>query len=370
MGICDCDKYLYIMTYSFPCQDLSRAGKMLGMDKGGGTRSGMLWQVERLLDELKETNSLPQMLLMENVPDVVGQKNISNFASWLAKLERLGYKCSWQVLNSSDFGVPQNRDRCFMVSILGDYYYDFPQKYGLKKVFLDLLEKNVDEKFFLSDKAIDYIIDNDGKTIGTKWEDKIQSGVLNPKIAHTVSVRSVCGLQRASVSNYILDGVDKEIKFKDLILSDEFGKGLTLKEKLCDVIKKSGIVKAGDIINHSYTNGLCGKNPNSRQSVEDFVEATNGVCICLTTRPDTMGVVVEQNGELRIRKPTPRECFRLMGVYDKDFDKLSAHQSNMSLYHLSGDSIVTMVLCAIFGQMLENFDFEKVIDKFYKQMGE
>ena len=154
LGIVDTDKYCYIMTYSFPCQDLSSAGLGKGMEKGSGTRSGMLWEVERILDECKE---LPQVLLMENVPEVIGTNNIKHFAEWLKKLESLGYHCYWQVLNAKDYGVPQNRERCFMVSILGDYYYEFPQAIPLEHKLKDLLEDNVDEKYYLSDKAINGI---------------------------------------------------------------------------------------------------------------------------------------------------------------------------------------------------------------------
>lgn len=100
LGIVDTDKYCYVMTYSFPCQDLSNAGLGKGMAKGSGTRSGLLWEVERLLDECKE---LPQVLVMENVPAVIGAKNIQHFAKWQEKLESLGYKNKWQVLNAKDF---------------------------------------------------------------------------------------------------------------------------------------------------------------------------------------------------------------------------------------------------------------------------
>ena len=104
LEITDTDKYCYVMTYSFPCQDLSSAGLGKGMEKGSGTRSGMLWEVERILDELKE---LPQVLLMENVPEVIGTNNIKHFAKWLEKLESLGYKCYWKILNAKDYGIPQ-----------------------------------------------------------------------------------------------------------------------------------------------------------------------------------------------------------------------------------------------------------------------
>ena len=151
LEITDTDKYCYIMTYSFPCQDLSSAGKGAGMGRDSGTRSGLLWEVERLLDECEE---LPQVLLMENVPEVIGTNNIKHFAKWLEKLETLGYKNKWQCLNSKDFEIPQNRDRCFMVSVLGDYYYDFPKTKPLKLRLKDMLEDNVDESFYLSERAV------------------------------------------------------------------------------------------------------------------------------------------------------------------------------------------------------------------------
>ena len=154
LGVVDTDKFTYILTYSFPCTDLSVAGKQAGMHKGGGTRSGLLWEVERLLRDLTE---LPQILLMENVPQVIGKKNIKDFAEWVAFLDALGYTSKWAVLNATDFNVPQNRERCFMVSWLGDHSYYFPQGTGCKRALKDMLEKNVDEKYYLSDKAVRYI---------------------------------------------------------------------------------------------------------------------------------------------------------------------------------------------------------------------
>lgn len=147
--VCDTDKYTYIMTYSFPCTDLSSAGKQAGMSKGSGTRSGLLWQVERLLTEMDE---LPQILLMENVPEVVSDKNIKDFSQWIVFLDSLGYNSKYEILNSKNYGVPQNRERCFMVSWLGDYYYDFPQPIPLELRLKDVLENDVDEKYYLSDE--------------------------------------------------------------------------------------------------------------------------------------------------------------------------------------------------------------------------
>lgn len=151
LGIVDTDKYCYIMTYSFPCQDLSLAGKQKGMAKGGNTRSSLLWEVERLLNECEV---LPQVLLMENVTQVHGAKNKVHFDEWISFLESKGYSNYWKDLNSKGFGVPQNRDRTFMVSILGKGLYVFPQEFTLELRLKDMLEDSVDKKYYLSDTAV------------------------------------------------------------------------------------------------------------------------------------------------------------------------------------------------------------------------
>lgn len=161
LGITDKDKYTYLLTYSFPCQDLSVAGKQKGMKKGSGTRSGLLWEVERLLNETKE---LPDVLLMENVPQVHSEENKPDFRKWIDFLESKGYSNYYQDLNAKDFGVAQNRDRCFMVSILGDYFYKFPQTMELNKTMKDYLEDEVDEKYYINSekakKLVDTLIEN------------------------------------------------------------------------------------------------------------------------------------------------------------------------------------------------------------------
>lgn len=155
LEIIEKEQYEYILTYSFPCQDLSLAGKGKGM-ADTSTRSGMLWEVERILNELKTTNSLPQILLMENVPQVHGSDNVEHFNKWQLALEKLGYKNYFQDLIATDYGIPQTRNRCFMVSILGEYSYTFPKPIPLELKLKDLLEKEVDEKYYLSDKMLNY----------------------------------------------------------------------------------------------------------------------------------------------------------------------------------------------------------------------
>ena len=180
LGISDTDKYCYIMTYSFPCQDLSVAGKQKGMTKGSGTRSGLLWEVERLLNEV---DNLPQVLLMENVPQVHGKKNMEDFQRWIDFLESKGYSNYWQDLNAKNYGVAQNRNRCFMVSILGDYSFKFPGPIELKKVMKDYLEDEVDEKYYINNekaqKLIQKLIDNGtlANTIATDRQTDRQTDV-------------------------------------------------------------------------------------------------------------------------------------------------------------------------------------------------
>lgn len=118
LDICDTDKYTYLLTYSFPCTDISNAGQRKGMAKNSGTRSGLLWEVERILKELYDRKmEMPQILFMENVPQVHGKKNIDDFNMWLKVLTDLGYKNYWKDLNAKDYGVAQNRNRTYMFSI-------------------------------------------------------------------------------------------------------------------------------------------------------------------------------------------------------------------------------------------------------------
>ena len=163
LGIEERDKYCYLMTYSFPCQDLSIAGHQKGMKKGEGTRSGLLWEVERILDECGET--LPQVLLMENVPAVISQKNVEDFREWQNKLEMLGYSSYAQILNAKDFGIPQNRARCFMVSILGEYSYRFPSGKDHDYTLADYLEPvdEIDEKYYLTEGMVKWFRANSEK---------------------------------------------------------------------------------------------------------------------------------------------------------------------------------------------------------------
>ena len=157
MNITETDKYKYLLTYSFPCTDLSCAGKQMGMQRNSGTRSSLLWEVERLLKECVE---LPQYLLMENVPQVIGKSNINLFGEWIDTLKGLGYESHCEILNSKDYGIPQNRERCFMVSILRteNKKFSFPDPIKPSLRLSDLIERDVDDEEFKSQERTEKIL--------------------------------------------------------------------------------------------------------------------------------------------------------------------------------------------------------------------
>lgn len=245
------------MTYSFPCQDLSLAGKQRGMAKGSSTRSGLLWEVERILDECK--GELPQVLLMENVPQVIGKKNIKDFQLWRSKLESLGYQNYVQLLNAKNYGIPQNRNRCFMVSILGNYYYEFPKKKKLKLKLKDMLEDSVDEKYYLSDKMYDFILRERESWCGT---DK---AIINKSIAGAITTREGC--TSADSSTYIDENLEENIDLRKLHIKEATKKGYAE-------------AKGGD--------GVYINRPHQKRGVvqKDMIQTIKTSC-------DDIGVVVE-----------------------------------------------------------------------------
>lgn len=158
--------YADLWTYSFPCQDLSVAGKQAGISEG--TRSGLLLHVERLLETAVLIGNQPKYLLLENVKALVSKKFKPDFDRWLQKLESLGYNNYWQVLNAKDYGVPQNRERVFVVSIRKDVDtkgYKFPTPVVLTRKLKDVLEPVVDEKYYLSQDKVDKLVMNMDKEV-------------------------------------------------------------------------------------------------------------------------------------------------------------------------------------------------------------
>lgn len=368
-------EYCNIVTYSFPCQDLSLAGKGAGMDKGSETRSSLLWQVERILNEC---DVLPDVLIMENVPMVHSKDNVESFNKWQLELERLGYSNYWQDLNSKDYGVPQNRDRCFMVSILGNWYYEFPQPIKLEKVLKDVLEdeKDVKEKYYLSEELIERIRKWKGfeNPLDDINEDRICSTITTHcgKDSNGMQLVEVVGNYSPSGHNAtrIVDpegiaptvmenhGSDTAIPIKNAtkqgyLLAEE-GDGIdistrmeshrgTVQKGMAQTITTAGGDNVGVVVkdteNYIQWEQKGFLDIDCRAYKEDKIAPT-------TTTPHTKILL----NDLRIRKLTPKECFRLMGVRDCDSDNITGSDANK--YHLAGDSIVVDVLMAIFKQML------------------
>jgi len=198
------------MTYSFPCQDLSVAGKQAGMTKGSGTRSGLLWEVERLLNEVE---NLPKVLLMENVPQVHGKKNMEDFQRWIQFLENKGYSNYWQDLNAKNYGVAQNRNRCFMVSILGSYRYEFPKPIELTKRMKDYLEDDVDEKYYINNEKAQKLIDTliaDG-TIPSRAEQSRADALTLPLTSQEKSTQQIAFPQELTEELVTIDKREVEL---------------------------------------------------------------------------------------------------------------------------------------------------------------
>lgn len=344
-----------LFTYSFPCQDISMAGKQAGFDKDSGTRSSLLWECERIIK-----NKKPKYLLMENVKALTFKKNMLGFNNWLKILEDIGYKNYWKVLNAKDYGVPQNRERVFCVSILGDKEYKFPEKQILKTRLKDVLEDKVDEKYYLSNDRVKQLIkiikDDD-----IKEKSLYDGSVKNPKsknIANCLTGRDRGIVNFQSSGNVV---VEPKIIQTHMLKSDKRynpnrfrvyspeGIGPTLLtnrgggNQPCIPIKngtKKGYLKAypGDGIDLINPNGKTRRGRVRKDSIQTL--------IC----GDNRGVVTD---DLRIRKLTPLEYWRLMGIDDEDFYKAQKVNSNSQLYKQAGNAIVVDVLAAIFMQLFK-----------------
>lgn len=143
-----------LFTYSFPCTDLSNAGKQAGFEEGSGTRSSLLWECRKAV-----AAKHPKYLLLENVKSLVSEKFLPGFLKWCDWLTGEGYTNFCQVLNAKDYGIPQNRERIFVVSILGDAWFSFPHPFELKLRLKDMLEEKVDEKYYLPQDKVNQFIE-------------------------------------------------------------------------------------------------------------------------------------------------------------------------------------------------------------------
>ena len=290
-----------LFTYSFPCQDLSVAGKQKGL--GEGTRSGLLYECEKVIEHCK-----PKYLLLENVKNLVGKKFKADFDKWLEYLEGLGYTNYWKVLNAKDYGVPQNRERVFVVSILGEHEpFEWPTPIPLDKCIADILEEQVDDKYYLSDD-------------------------IQKRFKITNQTPNIIGTTKPDF---------RTIGQRDLVYNEEGIMGSLVATDYKQPKQIAEINRQLKIVEVERT-PLKFLNRNGKKTDGDY---TFCVDTCHT------GGIKEHysNGDFKIRKLTPRECFRLMGMRDSDIDKIQeAGISNTQQYKLAGNSIVVDVLEAIF----------------------
>lgn len=278
-----------LIMHGSPCQDFSLAGKQAGGDKDSGTRSSLMYETIRIVSDIK-----PKYVVWENVKNLLSKNHRHNFGAYLTSMEELGYKNYYQVLNAKDYGIPQNRERVFTISIRNDIEktFEFPKPFELTKKLKDLLEDEVDDKYYLSDKMIDYISANN-----EKWTGNNNKAIINSTIATTINTGE--GHRRCDASNYICDEAPENYDLKQ----------------------------------------------NNESEIKDIAPTQSTFCGSTTSSATVLNA--ESKSNLRIRKLTPKECWRLMGFSDEAFNKASEFNSNAQLYKQAGNSIVVNVLYEI-----------------------
>ena len=356
--ICEWDKDIEVdlIMHGSPCQDFSLAGKQAGGDKDSGTRSSLMYETIRIVKKLK-----PKYVIWENVKNLLSKKHRHNFDAYLETMEQLGYTNYYQVLNAKDYGIPQNRERVFTISILGNKKYEFPVKEELKLKLKDMLEDEVDEKYYLSDRMTQFFIYNEKqqKEKGNGFRFNVTDGNV---IAKTITTRAggrmddnFIGNKELYIKNATKKGyqeayegdsinlqrptsttrrgrVGKEVS-QTLQTSDNMGVVLKSKCRRLNSLVEKTVFEEGTVLNMDLYNQTT--NENISQTLTDP---------CHNTQRLFDG--------LRIRKLTPKECWRLMGFDDEDVDKASQVNSNTQLYKQAGNSIVVNVLEAIFKNLI------------------
>ena len=418
-------KDIDILTYGFPCQDISISGKQKGMfnDDGSLTRSGLFFEALRIIEATK-----PKIAIAENVKNLVSKKFNAQFQVVLASLDHAGYNNYYQVMNSKDFGVPQNRERVFIVSIRKDIdtgLFEFPKPFPLEKRLKDLLEDVVDEKYYLSDEFMSrfvtstqsekYPCGNEYTVLGTTKAETDRMGTNSrhwvydiegcmstldatqykqPKqiLVEEPTVKQVGQMYpeggnpqsgRVYDANGISPTMDtcsggnrmpKVVEPVHLgnIYGEQFGTGYAGnvwdKESISPTLmtmqggnRQPFIVVDGDVVKvreatkRGYAEAHDGDSINLEQPNSTTRRGRVGeqVAQTLNTTAHLQATVVDQPTTLRIRKLTPKECFRLMGFDDESFHKAEAVNSNTQLYKQAGNSIVVDVLEELFCMMLD-----------------
>lgn len=310
-----------LFTYSFPCTDISSAGEQKGFEEDSGTRSSLLWECRRPIAAKR-----PKFLLMENVKALVSEKYRPLFLKWESWLRSLGYVNYTEILNAKDYGVPQNRERVFMLSILNGCWYEFPHPVRLEKRLKDVLELEVDGKYYLSETMLRFLQKHTGRKEAFK-----PAKIADPNgVSMTINARAY---KMGKQDNYVMQiGSTKETAWnrQQYRIYDPTGISPT-------ITTKSG----GGLEPKILMQGR-GFNKGGEADIPGTIT----------------GSAWEQNNLLdyagRIRRLTPRECLRLMDVSDGDIDKIQAAGiSDTQQYKLAGNSIVKAPMMGIFRNMLK-----------------
>lgn len=324
-----------IFTWSFPCTDLSKAGKRQGMTKD--TRSGLVYDVLRLV---RDTKDKPKVLIMENVPDLIQAKFVKQFGEIQYELETYGYTNYVETLNAKDFGVAQNRNRVFMVSVLGEHNYNFPKPFKLEKRLKDYLEQDVDEKYYLSKQFISYLTtDHPKHKRSHKFEKNVRDGVSDGEnYANTITTRE------GNVIDSTYLKIPDDTKQGYSVAQDGDGVYIDRPDQKRGVVQKGMIqtIKTNTDTIGVVVNPLKNKT-NNGWHFEQQVYDENGITRTVKAGGGSGNIPKVINNDLRIRKLTPRETWRLMGCSDDDFDKAQKVCSNSQLYKQAGNAIVVDV---------------------------
>ena len=351
------DCHVDLITYGFPCQDISIAGKQQGFvnDSGESTRSGLFFEALRIIKELQ-----PRYAIAENVKALTSKKFKNEFAAVLSSLEDAGYNNYWSVLNAKDYGIPQNRERVFIVSIRRDVDegdFQFPEKEPLMLRLRDMLEpaESVDEKYYLS-------TEREGvRRLISELEARYSLPVA-ARIGDTPALCQIGNIAKDPDREHIQDRIYDPTGLAPT-LNTVGGGNLEPKITIIGQLKggEHGRVVDPDGIGHTLavtdykdplkivTEGFI--RDAQCQSAQVF--SSNGLSRTITAcdYKDPLKIAEpEHTRTVRIRKLTPRECWRLMGFLDEEFDRVHG-VSNSQLYKQAGNSIVVNVLSALLSQL-------------------
>lgn len=367
--ICEWDKNINVdlIMHGSPCQDFSLAGKQAGGDVGSGTRSSLMYETIRIVGKLR-----PKYVIWENVKNLLSKKHKHNFDAYLETMKCLGYTNYYQVLNAKDYGIPQNRERVFTVSILGNDNYEFPLKNKLEKMPIDYLEENPDKKYDLTESNI--------KTYDREFGSKGKKiNLLEPIPTLTASM----GTGGGNIPYFEFPPKEElKLRLKDMLEDSVDEKYYLSNEKINSIARWKAYQKPFEKVQgkNSIVPTLTARGAGEEHSgmitysekLEDTTNLQEQIMVLGNYMPsgheasrivdseglaptvkENHGTVTATTHNLRIRKLTPKECWRLMGFDDEDFDKASQVNSNTQLYKQAGNSIVVNVLERILENLLK-----------------